>query len=257
MAVLTSLACGPQGTNQGNTGQTLLINGTSLTGATTAKIGTKTVSATVNGAGTQATCIVPGGCGVQNVALTATSGASNTLPFYYIPAPTLSSTSPTEGSAATPTAVTLSGNGLLTTGQVSFNGTPTTVAPTIVNDNQVTATPDAFTPVGANPWSQLVNVAIRTAGGTSTLTGALIAYDTPVVTTLGTTSGSAGIDVTLTGQAFVSGSIQVTFGGVQADFTAISDTEISATVPAGPTGAVNVIVITPGGSSAPVTFTYV
>lgn len=253
MAVITSLACGPQGTNQGNTGQTLLINGTALTGATTAKIGTRTVPATVNGGGTQASCSVPGGCGVQNV----TVGTSNALPFYYIPGPTLSSISPTEGSAATPTAIALSGNGLLTTGQVSFGGTPTTVPPTIDNDNQVTATPDAIAEVGANPWFQFVDVAVRTAGGTATLTSALVAYDTPVVTTLNPTSGSAGIEVTLTGEAFVSGGIQVTFGGVQAEFTAISDTEILATAPTGPTGAVDVVVVTPGGSSAAVTFTYV
>lgn len=256
MAVITSLACGPQATNQGNAGQTLLINGTDLTGATTARIGSRTVPATVNGDGTQVTCTVPGGCGIQNVTVTATSGTSNALPFYYIAAPVLSGVSPAEISAETPGSVTISGNGLLTTNQVSFNGDPTAATPTINSDGSVTVTPDALTPVGANPWFQPVSVAVRTAGGTAALANAAIAYDTPVIDSLDPATGPAGIEVEIEGEAFVSDAIQVTFDGVQAAFTAVSDTQLLAIAPAGPTGAVDVVVITPGGTSAPATFTY-
>ncbi|GAA2428263.1 hypothetical protein GCM10010191_46620 [Actinomadura vinacea] len=259
MATITSLACGPQATNQGNTGQTLLINGTALTGATAAKIGTRTVSVTVNGGGTQATCTVPSGCGVQNVTITATSGTSNARPFYYISPPNLSGIDPVEGSAATPAPIAISGDSLLTTNQVSINGDPTTAPPTVSSDNLVTATADvgAITPVGANPWFQSVDVSVRTAGGTATLADAFLAYDTPVVTTLTPDTGPAGTEVVIDGQAFVSDSIQVTFDGVQADLTALSDVQLLATAPTGPTGAVDVVVTTPGGSSAAVTFTYV
>jgi hypothetical protein len=256
MATITSLACGPQATNQGNTGQTLLINGTALTGATTARIGTRTVAVTVNVGGTQATCTVPGGCGVQNVTITAPSGTSNAVPFYYIAGPTVASISPVEGSAATPTPISISGNSLLTTNQVSFNGDPTAAAPTIVGDSQITATPDAITPVGANPWFQAVDVAVRTAGGTGTLTDVLPVYDTPVVDTLTPDTGPAGTEVVIDGEAFVSNSIEVTFDGVQADFSALSDVQIVATAPVGPTGAIDVVVSTPGGDSTPVTYTY-
>lgn len=256
MATITSLACGPQGTNQGNTGQTLLINGTDLLGATTARIGTRTVTATVNVEGTQVTCAVPGGCGVQNVTVTATSGTSNALPFYYVAGPTLAGVSPTEGSAATPGPVVLHGDGLLTTNQVTFNGIPTPDDPIINSDSRITATPAALAPVGANPWFQTVDVAVRTAGGTDALNDVFVAYDTPLITDLTPDTGSAGIDVVMEGQAFVSDSIQVTFDGVQAEFAALSDTQLVATAPAGPTGAVDVVVITPGGASAPATFTY-
>jgi hypothetical protein len=256
MATITSLACGPQATNQGNTGQTLLINGTALTGATTARIGTRTVSVSVNVGGTQATCIVPGGCGVQNVTITAPSGTSNAAPFYYIASPTLASVSPVEGSAATPTPIAIFGSSLLTTNQVSFDGDPTATAPTINSDGQVTATPDAITPVGANPWFQSVDVSVQTAGGTASLAGVLTVYDTPVVTTLTPDTGPAGTEVVIDGEAFVSNSIEVTFDGVQADFAALSDVQIIAIAPAGPTGAVDVVVSTPGGDSTPVTYTY-
>lgn len=257
MATITSIACGPQATNQGNTGQTMLINaaGGGLTGSTVARIGTRTVPVTVV-SDTQVQCTVPGGCGVANVAVLTGSVLSNSLPFYYIPGPTLSDIEPVEGSAATPPPVTISGDNLLTANQASFDGTAVAVTP--VGNTAALATPGPLPEVGASPWIQSVSVAARTAGGTGTLDGTFVAYDTPTITALAPASGTAFTEVVITGTAYVSNAITVTFDGVQAEFMAISDTQLLAYAPDGiAAGDVDVVVSTPGGASAAETFTYV
>jgi hypothetical protein len=62
-----------------------------------------------------------------------------------------------------------------------------------------------------------------------------------------------GTPVTLTGTGFT-GATGVTFAGVAATFTVLSDTQISATAPGG-SATGNVVVTTPGGSTGPQTFT--
>jgi hypothetical protein len=70
-------------------------------------------------------------------------------------------------------------------------------------------------------------------------------YPAPIVTGVG-----SGTTVTISGKYFT-GATSVTFGGGAVSFTPVSDTSITATVPAGPHGAVvDVIVTTPGGRSA-------
>jgi IPT/TIG domain len=256
MAAITSLACGPQANNQGNTGQSLIINGADLAGATTARIGAKVVPATVNGAGTQVVCTVPVGCGIQNVIVTATSGTSNPLPFYYISTPAILDTTPAEISATDPGLVTISGVDLQTLNKVSFDGSPTAAEPTVVSNSSVTVSPNAMTPVGANPWVQSVDVTVRTSGGSSTRPDALTAYDTPTVAGLVPSIGLPGLAVVVNGTGFVGSGVQVTFGGLQAALQVLSGVSIRATAPVHGPGAVDVIVTTPGGSSAPVTFTY-
>lgn len=257
-ATLTSLACGPQGTNQGNTGQTLLLNATGggLTGTTIrAKIGSRTVTAT-GVSDTQISCTVPGGCGVASVIAIIDGVASSSLPFYYIPGPTGAAISPAEGPAASPPQITISGDNLLTVNQATFGGVAGT-GTAASGDNAAVSTPAAMTAVGASPWFQSVSVAVRTAGGSATLSDTFNAYDTPTVTTLTPNSGSGGTEVVVDGSAFVGDTLQITFGGVQAEFTAISDTQLLATAPTdGLTGAADVVVTTPGGSSTAVTFTY-
>ncbi|MFF5211568.1 IPT/TIG domain-containing protein [Streptosporangium sp. NPDC000396] len=253
--VITSLSAAPQGTNQGSYGQTLTINGTGLTGTTSAKIGSRTVSATVNGAGTVVTCTVPSGCGVASVTVTTAGVTSNALSFYYIDSPFVSSLNPADGSAATPPSVTIAGEILLTTNRVQVGGVTATLT-TPTSDAQVSATPASVTPVGASPWTQTQSVAVRTAGGTATLANSFTFYDTPTITTLSPDNGAADTEVIITGTAFVGSAISVTFDGVDADFSVNSDTQILAIAPAGPTGAIDVVVTTRGGSSAAATFTY-
>jgi len=84
----------------------------------------------------------------------------------------------------------------------------------------------------------------------------------PAVTSVSPSSGPAagGTSVTITGTS-LTGATSVQFGGKAAtSFTVNSDTSISATSPAGPAGAVDLTVSTPGGTSATNTgdqYTYV
>ncbi|MEZ0071200.1 IPT/TIG domain-containing protein [Planotetraspora sp. GP83] len=254
--VITSLSAAPQNTNQGSYGQTLTINGTGLAGATSARIGSRTVAASANLAGTVVTCTLPSGCGSVSVSVVTPTGTSNALPLYYIDPPFVSVVFPVEGSATTPVPVTISGETLLTSNRVQFSGVTATLIPP-TSDVQITATPASITELGASPWFQVRNASVRTAGGTVTVANAIALYDTPAVTDLDPDTGAAGTSVIITGTGFAGSAISVSFDGVDADFSVNSDTQILATAPTGPTGAVNVVVTTPGGSSAPVTFTYV
>jgi eukaryotic-like serine/threonine-protein kinase len=69
----------------------------------------------------------------------------------------------------------------------------------------------------------------------------------------GTTGGGTSVAITGSGLAGVKG---VTFGGAAATITADSATQITVTSPPGNAGTVNVIVVTPGGTTAG-QFTYV
>ncbi|WP_168221092.1 IPT/TIG domain-containing protein [Actinomadura sp. WMMA1423] len=207
---------------------------------------------------TEVQCIVPGGCGVAPVtAVLDTVVTSTPRNFYYIASPVLFDIEPAEGEALAPSPISFNGNFLLTTNQVLFNGIPSTAPPVVVNDNQVLATPVSIDPVGGSPWSQPVVVGVRTAGGsTSLFNGFYLAYDRPAVSAISPTSGPAGVEVIVTGTAFVSNSINVTFDSHVAEFSPVSDTQLVALSPTGVTGTVDLVVHTPGGASEPVPFTF-
>ncbi|WP_141576859.1 IPT/TIG domain-containing protein [Actinomadura sp. WMMA1423] len=254
--VITSLSCGPQATNQGNAGQTLVITGTGLSGSTRVRFGTSgpqvTPSATT---ATSVTCTVPSGSGVVAVAVLNGGVWSNSLNFYYIPAPNACGLSPADGPATAPPAITITGNNLLTANQATF-GAATPVTATATNDSAAQATPASITEVGASPYFQSVNATIRTAGGTTTVNGTYIAYDAPTITTVAPSSGPEGTEVLITGTGFVGPIITVLVDGNEAVATALSETQISAIIPAG-TGTVDVAVTTAGGTATAVgAYTY-
>jgi hypothetical protein len=259
--VITSISVAPQNTNQGSFGQTLTVNGTGLgtTVTATIRIGAKSVTPTTN-TGTVATCTLPSGCGPVGVSVVVSGtggGTSSSLPLFYIGSPFVADVVPFEGSATAPSAVTFTGTSLLTTNQVQLAGVTATLTPP-TSDTQVTATPVAIAELDAAPWFQLRSASVRTAGGTFTVANAVALYDTPVITDLEPDTGPAGTEVLITGTGFAGSTISITFGGVDADFTSISDTQILATAPTGPVaGAQDVIVSTPGGDSVAATFTYV
>lgn len=75
----------------------------------------------------------------------------------------------------------------------------------------------------------------------------------PTVTSVTPNSGppNGGNTVTITGTGFT-GATSVTFGGAAApSFSVVNDTTITATVPAGQSGAASVVVTTPNGSNSP------
>jgi len=141
-------------------------------------------------------------------------------------------------SGAVGTGVTILGQSLTGTASVTFNGTPATF--TVVSDTEITTT----VPVGATTGPVVAGA----------LSSNVVFRVTPMILRFSPPSGPVGTIVTITGESFT-GATSVTFGGVKASFTVNSDTQITATVPAGAkTGKITVT--TPGGkATSPRAFT--
>ncbi|WP_338679375.1 IPT/TIG domain-containing protein [Janthinobacterium sp. TB1-E2] len=229
-------------------GTAVTITGTGFTGVTALKFGTNNgVAVTVVNSTTMTATSPPGSAGTVNVTVTASGGTSATgaaNQFTYIPAPTVTSISPTAGPATGGSTVTITGTGFTGATAVTFGSTAATGF-TIDSATKITAT--------APPGTGTVDVTITTPSGSSAISPAdkFTYVVAPAVSAISPTSGPAtgGSTVTITGSNF-SGATAVTFGSTAATgFTINSATQITATAPAG-TGTVDVTVTTPGGTSA-------
>jgi hypothetical protein len=173
-----------------------------------------------------------------------------------VAAPAVTGVSPTSGSTAGGTVVTITGSNFIGATAVSFGGVAASSF-TVNSATQITATAPAEA-------AGTVDVKVTTAGGTSTaVTADHFTYVTPApaFTGISPTSGSTagGTVVTITGSNFT-GATAVSFGSVAASsFTVNSATQITAMAPAEAAGTVDVKVTTAGGTSATSTadqFTY-
>ena len=187
-------------------------------------------------------------------ALGGTSATSAADQFTYLPVPTISSVSPNVGPAAGGTTVIITGSDFTGATSVKF-GTTAAASFTVNSNTQITATTHA--------GSGIVDVHVTTAGGTSAASAAdqfdFIAA--PIITSVSPNVGplGGGTSVLITGTNF-NGATSVMFrASAAASFLVLSNTQISATNPAG-SGIVNVSVTTPYGTLAVTTadqFTYV
>jgi hypothetical protein len=179
----------------------------------------------------------------------------NTVIPYVVP-PVVTGISPTSGKPTGGDSVTITGSGFTGATSVQFGTTPA-AAMTVSSDSQITAT----SPAGSNT----VDVTVTTPAGASAISAAdhftytaVPAVVTGVSPTVGTAAG--GNSVTITGSGFL-GATSVQFGTVKAPaMTVSSDTQITATSPAGSPGIVDVTVTNRAGSSAISTadqFTYI
>ncbi|KAJ5151505.1 hansenula MRAKII killer toxin-resistant protein 1 precursor [Penicillium canariense] len=230
-------------------GTVVIIVGSGFTGATAVTFGSTPATFTVN-SNTQITATAPAGPsggGPVPVVVTSPGGTSASgVNYTYIPAPVVSSVSPTSGPVAGGTTVTIVGSGFTGATAVTFGSTPATF--TVNSNTQITATAPAG-PSGGGP----VPVVVTGPGGTSA-SGVNYTYiPAPVVTSVSPTAGPAagGNTVSIIGSGFT-GATAVTFGSTPATFSVISNTQITAVAPAGPSGGgpVPVIVTGPGGTSA-------
>ncbi|MEE4419005.1 IPT/TIG domain-containing protein [Streptomyces bugieae] len=227
-------------------GTSVTVTGANFTGATNVRFGANSATSFTVNSDTRITAVAPAGTGTVQVTVTTPAGISSqfvTYAYTQVTGPVLSSVTPPSGPAAGGTTVTLMGSGLSGTTAVRFGAV---VAPsfTVVSDAQVMA----VAPAG----SGTVQITVSTPGGTSN--GVAYTYaSVPVVSSVSPNQGpvSGGNTVILTGVNF-SGAAAVTFGSAPAtSFTVDSPTRISAVVPAGAAGAVQVVVTGPGGTSAP------
>ncbi|WP_336048191.1 IPT/TIG domain-containing protein, partial [Streptomyces sp. CA2R101] len=246
--VISSLSP-PSGPTAG--GNVVTINGTNLSGASSVKFGSNAATILTNTAG-QITVIAPAGPPSSvNVTVTTAGGTSNPLPYFYLAAPTLSDLSPHLGPATGGNTVTVFGTNLTLTNAVNFGGNPAT-AITVVSDNQLTVTAPAGTGT--------VVVTVTTPGGTSTAATGNPYYTylgAPVLTSLIPSHGAdLGGDAIVLGGSNLTYTDAVSFGGVPASFSAISDTQVVATSPGGAPGTVNVVAHTPAGNSNALPYVY-
>jgi uncharacterized repeat protein (TIGR03803 family) len=139
--------------------------------------------------------------------------------------------------------ITIVGLNLMGATSVSFNGVAATF--TIASGTQIAAT----VPAGATTGI----VQVTTPGGV--LTSNVVFLVTPHIKSFKPTKGPVGTIVTITGSSFTKATA-VTFGGVEAtNFAVNSDTQVTATVPAGAaTGKIG-ITTADGTATSAVTFT--
>ena len=235
----------PSGPTAGGT--TVTITGTNLANATAVDIGTTAVSTFISDSATQIVLHSPAGTGTENVTVITAGGfspASTAGQFTYVAAPTVTGVSPPAGPPLGGTTVTISGTYLANATAVDFG---TTVLTSFISDtaNQIVL----LNPAGTGA----VNVTVVTVGGTSpTSTADVYTYvAAPRVTGVSPAAGpvAGGTTVTISGTSL--GNATAVDFGTAAVTSFISDTasQIVLHSPAG-TGAVNVTVVTAGGTSS-------
>jgi len=239
-------------------GTTVTIYGSGFTGATSVSFGGSLVVPTVM-SDTQITAISPAhAAGTVDILVMASSGTSavttaDHFTFGSTGAPVVTSINPDSGPVAGGTTVTIYGSGFTGATLVSFGGI--SVVPTVLSDTSIMATSPAHA-------AGTVDIVVTTSLGTSfTSTADQFTYGSgPIVSALSPSTGpvSGGTTVTITGTGFT-GATAVTFDTTSVTPVVNSDTSITVTSPAHASGAVNVTVTTPAGTS-PVTsagtFTY-
>ncbi|MFF8786350.1 IPT/TIG domain-containing protein [Streptomyces sp. NPDC015125] len=226
------------------------MTGTGLATAGAVRFGATPATSFTVVSDTHITAVAPAGTGTVPVTVTTPGGTSNGVSYTYSLAPTLSGVSPNQGPALGGNTVILTGVNFTGATAVIFGATPATSF-TVVSPTQITAVVPAAT---AGP----VGVTVTTPGGSSTLQSAYFYVSTPVLTGVAPPSGplSGGNTVTLTGVHLIEATA-VRFGTTAASgFTVVSDSQITAVVPAGAAGLADVTVSTVGGTSNAVSYTY-
>jgi parallel beta-helix repeat protein len=228
-------ASGPPGT-------AVTISGSGLTGATAVSFGGASATYTV-ASDNQIDATVPTGASSGPVSVTTPTGtalSSSTFTITVVtPGPSISSFSPASGPPGT--IVTINGTNLTGATAVLFTGT--SASPTVVSDSEITA----IVPDGASTGP--IGVTTPNGSATSSSDFTVTTTPTPSISGFSPTNGLAGTVVTIDGTN-LSGATSVTFynGAAAASFTVVSDSQLTATVPAAArTGPISVTVAGAGG----------
>ncbi|MFD3488598.1 IPT/TIG domain-containing protein [Streptomyces sp. NPDC058665] len=234
-------------------GTTVTLTGTGMTGSTGVRFGSTNAPSFVVNSATQITTVSPPrAAGAAAVIVLHPTGNSNSVTFTYVVSqvPVVTGVSPSSGPTAGGTNVTLTGTGFTGASSVTFGGVPATSF-TVNSATQITA----VTPPGGVGAAV---VAVTTPGGTSAPDVFFFYAGVPILTSASPSQGptAGGVVVTLTGSDLLNATA-VRFGVTNAtSFTVVSATQITATAPPG-TGSSPITVVTPGGTSNPVAFSYV
>ena len=174
--------------------------------------------------------------------------------------PTVTTVSPAIGPLAGGTLVTITGSGFTTSPAVNCSGNPGAVkfggvnsaSCNVINDTTITAT----TPAGAAPGA--VQVTVTNSLSETSVAAVNFSYvAAPTIATISPNTGptTGGFSVIITGTNLDNASA-VMFDSVPATGVTVVSGNINATVPAHAVGAASVTVVTPGGTSNALPFTY-
>ncbi|AVT35937.1 IPT/TIG domain-containing protein [Plantactinospora sp. BB1] len=236
-------------------GTTVTITGTGLTGAVGVDFnGLPGTDFTIDPAGTTITVVTPPNpAGPALVEVVFPAGRVTAPTFSYV-APTITSIVPNTGPSTGGTSVTITGTGLTGATGVTFGDNPGTDLVVDPSGTSLTVT----TPPGA-PGPVDVTVLIPGADAVAP-NGFTYQAVAPTASAIDPDSGpqSGGQTVTITGTGFVPGDTTVTFDGVPATDVTVAPggTSLTAVTPANAVGPAAVVVSTPGGSAAPLDYTY-
>ncbi len=245
--------------NNGTTagGTVVTITGSGFTGATAVRFGATVVTAFTVVSDGQITATTPAHAGglvdIQVVTPNGTSVITAADQFTFVE-PMVSGVSPSAGSTAGGTVVTITGTNFTGVTGVKFGATAA-ASFTVVSATQITATAPAHA-------AGVVDIQVLNAGEGSDLTTAdHFTYLAPAVTAVSPNTGSTagGTVITITGSNFVGVTVVHIDGVTATSFTVVSPTQITATTPAHAAGVFNVRVTNAGATSATVAadqFTY-
>jgi hypothetical protein len=238
-------------------GTKVTITGTSLTTVSSIKFGTKAGTAISTESFTKVVVTTPSATktGAVTVIVTA-AGGTGTLGsgFTYLPLPTITGISPSEGPLAGGTRVTITGTTLTTVKSVTF-GTKAATALSTNTSGQIVVTDPTAASAGA------VTVTVTSAGGKSTKTNGFTYVAAPTITTVTPAKGpTAGGTVVSIKGTHLTTLTQVTFGTKPATtLTTKTAGLVKVKDPAGTAGAVTVTITTKYGGTGTKTnaFTYI
>jgi len=245
-------------------GTTVTMTGTGfVAGQTSVTIGGTTIPAsqvTVAPDGTTLTFVTPPHApGTVGVTATTPGGTTAPLDFTYVLAPPVI-TSPANGAIVGPSDP-ISGTGVPGATVTVSEGGSTICTATVDVTGHRTCTPTS--PLAPGPHTVS---ATQTVGGDTSQPSAAVSFTVapvPTASTIDPSQGpaSGGQTVTITGTDFIPGQTTVTIGGntVPANQVTVSPdgTSLTFVTPPHAPGAVDVTVTTPGGTSGPLTYTYV
>lgn len=226
---------------QAGKGQTVTIQGSNFTGATSVSFGGVPATSFQVISATQINAVVGNGR-TGYVSVTTPSGTGSLTGFQH-PGPYILSFSPDYAGDFSVTPITITGSNFTGTTAVSFGGVPA-ASFTVVSATVIQATPAK---------SGSGDVAVTTPLGFDSKPGFTWA-PVPAINSISPSSQVSGGVVTITGTGFV-GVTSVKFGGVPTlYFSLVSSTTINATIGSGASG--DVVIVTAGGTATKSGFTY-
>jgi len=213
------------------------VTGTDFTAGATVSFGSAAATNVVVASPDQLTATAPAGCGTVDVTVSTADGTSATSAadqFKYLAAcggstPTMTSVSPTSGTAAGGTSVTINGSALQGVTAILFGPNAATGIACAADGTHCTAT----APAGVG------NVTVTAKAGTQSVVGSAAYAYIPSLASISPTSGTprGGTVVTITGTGFdtTAGATSFFFGSSAATgVSCTSSTQCTAVTPAGP-----------------------